>query len=513
MKDRLNILFKPFVLIFIGLMVGYTFINWFLFIKLGIPSKDIVVNFAIPLILTALAILIFLYPKLKILKVKRDLYGIVVLAIISVPLIIFQSYIEVVTGEMTKLNTIKDIKKYVPTKYYTLKDFYIDKDRVGFLPEFEIGGKHNEYFNMSVYFTLAILENEKDPTTAPVAWLGVKYHETISNGLDPEEKQTLYRMFVNKSLKEVRVANHSGFVYLERLTNSDDKGSYIEAAKNVSGLKPNSTILIGVDEPFEARTGDMPEWIIGWSLLGFIIWLAMILIPPLDDRQLLRIRDGLPDTEAKRDMQDFLDSMIPHQGFFVTPILVYINVGIYLLMVIMGLGFFSFQASDLLAWGANLGILVEEGQWWRLLTCLFLHGGLMHLVSNMFGLIFVSIFLEPLLGRVKYLSVYLLTGIAASLTSIWWHDDVVSVGASGAIFGLYGVFLAFLLLKVYPPSFSKSFLVGTSIFVGINLLMGLSGGIDNAAHIGGLLSGFIIGLILFFTLNRVDESEEDEINH
>ncbi len=132
MKDRLNILFKPFVLIFIGLMVGYTFINWFLFIKLGIPSKDIVINFAIPLILAALAILIFLYPKLKMLKVKRDLYGTVALAIISVPLIISQNYIEVSTGELTKLNTIKDIKRYAPTKYYTLKDFYIDKDRIGF---------------------------------------------------------------------------------------------------------------------------------------------------------------------------------------------------------------------------------------------------------------------------------------------------------------------------------------------------------------------------------------------
>lgn len=488
-------------------MVGYTFINWFLFIKLGIPAKDIVINFAIPLILAALCVLIFLYPKLKILKVKRDLYSFVVLVILAVPLIISQNYIEVSIGKLTELNTIKEIKRSAPTKYYTLKDFYIDKDRVGFFAQFGVSGKYNENFDMSVYFTLAILENEKDPTDSPAAWLGVKYRETVSNDLNPEEKETLYRMFVNKSLIKVREEDHSEFVYLERLTNSDNKDGFIGAAKNVSGLKPNKTILVGVNEPFEARTGNMPKWIIGWSLIGFIAWLAMILIPPIDDRQLLRIKDGLPDDDAKRGWQEFWDFVIPHQGFFIAPILIYINVGVYLLMALMGLGFISFQAPDLLALGANWGPLVRDGEWWRLLTNIFLHGGLMHLVSNMFGLIFVSIFLEPLLGRVKYLLVYFLTGIAASLTSIWWHDDVISVGASGAIFGLYGVFLALLLLKVYPPSFSKTFLVGTLIFIGYNLIMGLNAGIDNAAHIGGLISGFVLGLILSFTLNSIEESE------
>jgi membrane associated rhomboid family serine protease len=126
----------------------------------------------------------------------------------------------------------------------------------------------------------------------------------------------------------------------------------------------------------------------------------------------------------------------------------------------------------------------------------------MHLVFNMYGLLFVGIFLEPLLGRIKHLIAYLMTGILASCASIWWFDATVSVGASGAIFGLYGVFLALLLTKVYPPDFSKAFLASISIFIGYNLLMGLGGGIDNAAHIGGLLSGFALGLILYPTIDK-----------
>ena len=126
----------------------------------------------------------------------------------------------------------------------------------------------------------------------------------------------------------------------------------------------------------------------------------------------------------------------------------------------------------------------------------------MHLVFNMYGLLFVGIFLEPLLGKTKYLIAYLLTGILSSCASIWWFDATVSVGASGAIFGLYGIFLALLLARVYPPGFSKAFLTSTLIFVGYNLLMGLTGGTDNAAHIGGLSSGFLLGLMLYPTINK-----------
>jgi membrane associated rhomboid family serine protease len=171
-------------------------------------------------------------------------------------------------------------------------------------------------------------------------------------------------------------------------------------------------------------------------------------------------------------------------------------------MVIAGLGLVSFKGIDLLHWGANYRPSIANGQWWRLLTSIFLHGGLMHLAANMLGLLFVGIFLEPLLGKTKYAAIYVGTGIIASATSIWWYTATISVGASGAIFGLYGLFLALMLLKVFPKDFSKIFLVSTSVFVGYNLLMGFAGGIDNAAHMGGLISGFIIGLFLSPSLKR-----------
>ena len=361
---------------------------------------------------------------------------------------------------------------------------------------------------MQIYVAMPIFENEEDAlNNEPLAWLGIKYRKQISNRLEQNEKEAEYQKFANESQKDFDNKNFSEFVYFDRIGSSDDRDGYIEAIKQNSIYKPNEIIFVGINEPFEVRNGKKLEWIFGSFFIGLLVWLIALFIPKIDEEQLERIKAGKPDKEAQKEMQDFLDFLKPKDGYFITPILIYINIGIFLLMVIMGLGFISFKGQDLLNWGANYSPLTKNGEWWRLLTSTFLHGGLIHLIANMYGLLFVGFFLEPLLGRKKYLAVYLLTGILASVASICWYDATVSVGASGAIFGLYGIFLALLLTKIYPPDFAKAFLISTAIFIGYNLLMGLTGGIDNAAHIGGLLSGLVIGLILYSTLKRQQENE------
>ena len=222
--------------------------------------------------------------------------------------------------------------------------------------------------------------------------------------------------------------------------------------------------------------------------------MILLLFPKFQENQLQNFKRG--KVEKDTDIKEMLEYFIPKEGFYITPILINLNLLVFIAMVIAGFGFVSFKGEDLLNWGANYKPVTINGQWWRLLTNTFMHGGLMHILANMYGLLFVGIFLEPLLGKKKYILIYLTTGILASFASIWWYDATVSVGASGAIFGLYGFFLATLLLKVFPPDFGKAFLTSTLVFVGFNLLMGFTGGIDNAAHIGGLISGFVIGLIM-----------------
>ena len=518
MKDKIRIIFIPTLLTLLALTIIYTSLHWILFIKLELFGlKEIITNFGIPFALAGLAAWFLLRPRFKILNLEakrgnwRDFYSFILMFIFTVPLIIAQEYIVTASGELTELNSIDKINDTERTKFYTLKNYYINKRTIGIHSSFDASGKHNEHFNMHIYLALPILAKQADTTKSKCsAWLGIEYNETISNRLGQSEKERRYQEFASRSQRDFDRKDVSKFSYLDRIGNSDKKEGLIEAIKKNDLADGNQIILVPINEPFDARNGDKLLWIFGSSLIGLSVWLFMLLIPKTDEYHLKRIKEGKPDKQAQEELKAFFEFLKPREGYYVTPILIYSNLGIFVLMAVLGLGFISFKGQDLLNWGANYGPLTESGDWWRLLTSTFLHGGLMHVLANMYGLLFVGIFLEPLLGKTKFLTIYLLTGLLASIASIWWYEATISVGASGAIFGLYGLFLAFMLTKVFPAEFGKAFLVSTVIFVGYNLLMGLVGGIDNAAHIGGLLSGFTIGLVLYPTIKKevIDEGSK-----
>ena len=132
----------------------------------------------------------------------------------------------------------------------------------------------------------------------------------------------------------------------------------------------------------------------------------------------------------------------------------------------------------------------------------------MHLLLNIYGLVLAALFVEPRLGRKNYSILYILSGLCGSLASICWYPNTVSAGASGAIFGLYGAILGLLLINAFPKDGEKGILVMIGVYVLLNLVWGLTGGIDNAAHIGGLLTGAILGIILYkLTDNKTENSE------
>jgi rhomboid protease GluP len=115
----------------------------------------------------------------------------------------------------------------------------------------------------------------------------------------------------------------------------------------------------------------------------------------------------------------------------------------------------------------------------------------------MLALYFIGSALEPYLKKGRFAVVYLLLGVLASVTSLWWHVKAVSAGASGAIFGLYGIFLALLTTNLLEPAQRKSLLPGMILFIGYNLLGGTRENIDSAAHIGGFIGGVIVGFFLY----------------
>ena len=210
--------------------------------------------------------------------------------------------------------------------------------------------------------------------------------------------------------------------------------------------------------------------------------------------------------EEEKKKGSLLSFFIPRKGFIATPILIDINILVFILMVASGVGVFEPGTLALLKWGADFGLLTLTGDWWRTVTCNFIHIGGFHLAMNIYAFMFVGLFLEQLIGSRRMFASYLLTGLCSAVFSLYMHAETISAGASGAIFGLYGIFLAFLLFHGIAKEQRKALLTSILIFVGYNLVYGMKEGIDNAAHIGGLLSGFLLGIVYVFS-NKFEKTD------
>lgn len=175
----------------------------------------------------------------------------------------------------------------------------------------------------------------------------------------------------------------------------------------------------------------------------------------------------------------------------VTYSLIFICILVFILMYVLGNG--SKDNYTLLVFGANVDTLTKNGDYYRLFTSMFLHIGILHLLCNMYSLYIIGKEVENVFGKVKYLIIYLLSGIAGSILSLAFNHNTICAGASGAIFGLLGALLYF---GYYYRTYLCVTLTRSIIpVIVLNLIIGFtSSGIDNAAHIGGLVGGILIAM-------------------
>ena len=175
----------------------------------------------------------------------------------------------------------------------------------------------------------------------------------------------------------------------------------------------------------------------------------------------------------------------------VTYSLIFICILVFILMYVLGNG--STDNYTLLVFGANVDTLTKNGDYYRLFTSMFLHIGILHLLCNVYSLYIIGKEVENVFGKVKYLIIYLLSGIAGSILSLAFNHNTICAGASGAIFGLLGALLYF---GYYYRTYLGATLTRSIIpVIVLNLIIGFtSSGIDNAAHIGGLVGGILIAM-------------------
>ncbi len=185
--------------------------------------------------------------------------------------------------------------------------------------------------------------------------------------------------------------------------------------------------------------------------------------------------------------------------FRLTYSIIIINIFIYIISALLSGDLIDMDIETLVHMGALFGpMVVLDEQWWRLFTAMFLHGGMTHLLMNMFSLYIVGRAAQTYFDTKSYISIYLFSGLIGGLVSLYVHPASVGVGASGAIFGIFGALAGFFLAhREKIAAHSKAFMKDFSIIIGINLVIGLSiESVDVSAHIGGLVVGFVGGFFL-----------------
>ena len=217
-----------------------------------------------------------------------------------------------------------------------------------------------------------------------------------------------------------------------------------------------------------------------------------------------RIARGESHTEIENPLieeqqfQERLKSLTPTP--WVTYLLVAINIIVWLFTLLNGATFINSPSDKLLIWGGNAASEVQKGEWWRLITSMFLHNGLNHLFMNMIGLLSIGITVERIYGHRLFVLIYFGSGLIGSALSLSYSaQHVVSIGASGAIFGIAGAMMTGMYQHKdkLPKIIGKQSISGIAIFIFFNLLNGFSKqGIDNAAHIGGLIGGCMLAYLL-----------------
>jgi rhomboid protease GluP len=209
-----------------------------------------------------------------------------------------------------------------------------------------------------------------------------------------------------------------------------------------------------------------------------------------------RTRDFRP--QAKTDAEFGAKLIAQSPSFPFTIALVAINTLVFIATLIAGAEWLLPVGKMQIAWGSNFGPYTTDGEWWRLFTSVFIHFGVAHLVLNMIALVMFGPLVERLFGSVNYLLIYLFAGIAGSLASLSWRPEINSAGASGAIFGILGALLAAQLRAggTFPTDILRPIRNTALLFLGWSVYAALKyKGIDNAAHLGGLAAGFLLGLV------------------
>lgn len=496
-RTNISEVFIPFLLVSIGTIVFYNSIRYVVDLKLKLVSLSVELwDLWFPMILSFTVVSFFLAKRIRILKVKgqrNDGHFLYQMAFaIAIPLCISQYYLTKNSFELIDIKAPEQIIEYKNEKYFDIRSYKIDDSNCVSHVTNRTTGRYND----NLIFYLYVACKFKDSNNL---WYGLEFTKNISNRGSDKSKQIEYEDFIYQS--ELQLANHNYYNarYFERLRKSDKLNGFKQAIKSkVKEDDKDQIVLEAQNENFQTRSGNSLNWIFGSFGIGSLLIFILTIFPDINTKELRNLKTG---KKPKKDefqelLLEILNPFGPMKGL---AILLLVNLIVFITLVLIGVNPVSPSSQELLEFGGSRRLEVLNGEYWRLLSSIFIHAGIMHLFMNLIGLGVSAFLLEKIIHPLGLILMFLTTGIIASSTSVYWNPNSVSVGSSGGIFGLYGLILAFAIFDIFPNDMFGMVKFVLFLMAGLTLVIGLTGimgSVDNSAHIGGLVSGVVIGAII-----------------
>lgn len=494
---KLRFLFLPMVACAVVVILGYLACTAFLFEGTDLFAVDgEVQEFWLPFAVSGIAAMVFLGPRMRIFAEteKRHPGG---LTIFAGMLMIFPSCgllqfsLQEALWGLRSVDTVNAIPYASKARFYVTKGDCVEVQGTrwnGFVHR--VGRSSDIAFELYAAVPICSLEG------AATHWIGLHRSHRVSSSMPEAERLAEANRFEEKMRADILSREALNFTYYERVRAGADLHHYQKAI----GTSDAGIVLVTPHlDNFGERTFERVTWALmafGASVVLFAIVLAFWWLNP-DEVESVRKTGKL--TPKPKGEPSLWSLVIPSRDFYGPAVLIDIIVGVFVAMVLAGLGVTSFAADDLLAWGANHGPLGFGPGNYGLVTAMFLHGGLMHMFNNLYGLLFAVMCLAPVARNSRLILCFLLCGIAGSVASVLWNPHVIGVGASGAVLGLWGIAVALAVLRDHRIAGNESFILkNVAIYGAITVAMGLLlPNIDNAAHIGGFAVGLVIGVVLY----------------
>lgn len=512
MKDiiyKLKTIFLPFLLISVGCILFYNSFRYILDIQLNLLTlKKDVLNYWIPTFLPWVPVLLWLRRRTHLLKMDwrhgQGHFNLQILMAITMiaPLIISQNYLTTASYDLVHVQEASQIHSHSSEKYFKVDEVKLNSEKCIPYTTSRVRGKSNQHL-VYHYFLSCPLENTED------VWVGIEHKKQISNNLSDKRKEEEYQDFLAEAESEVEAFDLNQVRYFEKVPHSDERDGFIGAIKRIY-LYPqekHQIILTPKTDDFSQRSGNTFLWIFTSFGIGAFLVLLVTLFCKLDVKEVYDFNNKKP--LENDDLREVLIVLNPIGPYAVTANLIWLNLLVFLWMVLTGVNLMSPTVEELLAIGGNHRGYVLEGEYWRLIASMFVHSGLMHIGVNVFGLWLGGSLLEDILGRYRLLTCYIICGLLGSVSSILWYENTVSVGASGGVFGLFGMIFMFTLFRVYSREMRSFNWIFLAVYGLLSLLLGFLGSADNAAHMGGLLTGCALGGIFVFFKKRELKSRSE----